>query len=80
MGVGYNAAADALAAGFLFYKQAAQAHGAGGAQVQGKVAHRLGAQIDEKIVDDAAVDLVIRQDITLVLFRQGAGYFGVSLV
>ena len=44
-------------------------------KIQRKIADWIAAQIDHEIIHSSAVDLVIRQDITLVLFRQGAGYF-----
>ena len=75
MGIGHNAAANALAAGFFQKEQAGQAHGPRGGKIQRKIADRIAAQIDHEIIHGSAVDLIIRQDITLVLFRQGAGYF-----
>ena len=75
LGIGHNAAAYALAAGFFQKEQAGQAHGPRGGKIQRKIADWIAAQIDHEIIHSSAVDLVIRQDITLVLFRQGAGYF-----
>ena len=79
LGIGHNAAANALAAGFFQKEQAGQAHGPRGGEIQRKIADWIAAQIDHEIIHGSAVDLIIRQNITLVLFRQGAGYFGGQL-
>ena len=48
-------------------------------RVECKITHRLGAEIDEEIVDNAAVDLVIGQDVALVLIGQRGGDLGRQL-
>ena len=50
-----------------------------GAEVEREIAHRLGAEVDQKVVDDAAVDLVVGQDVALVLIGQCSGDLGRQL-
>ena len=51
----------------------------GGAEVEREIAHRLGAEVDQKVVDDAAVDLVVGQDVALILIGQCSGDLGRQL-